>query len=1057
MHSDIFSLFDEICRNQGAGGDVLEIGARPAEDTLLCLPSIAESRSRIGIDLDGPYRYAGFSIVKGNANDLSMFSDASFDTVLCNAVLEHDAKFWLTLAEIRRVLRPGGLFVVGVPGYTPNTLTEAAGDAFDPALAPAWFKDSTPVLVVHDYPADFYRFSPASVAAVLMEGMVDIDVFAALQPPRLVASGRRLPAEAHSSQRSDKPTGLAQLDRLAAALAPLGPPTVVFNKSHSGSRVLGRALRACGVFMGAHCNESEDSLDLLRLVDYLMEFHFPDFSRLFADGDPVLSHLVRDVFDSHLTGFDGRGHWGWKLCETHFVLPVIARLFPTATFVHLLRDGRDVAFSDFTAPTTPIRKKACFGTDTVESWRGMALTETAYRAAPHRFNAQLWVSAVTNARAHGAMLGERYREIRYEDLVEDFIGTVGRLASALALSGDPAALQGLADDVHAIAVGKHRRAAPQALAEVLDILGPALAAFGYGLGERPGETTLAVVVLDLGGDGDAGLGAMLGEVELLNDAADDIIIVSDRGDRIATSRARIISVPVGTAEGIAAGEAAPLARGTYVVFARTGQRFNVVGLQSLLRETASSHGVAGIGRLGRAASPDELSVQIVNQDILRWAEAVPVGAALFLRTALVAATIDATVDLGAWWYWSLVKRTADSGLIHFADIIVGTVPDLPIASAVPIPVLDYAARPPLSPDAAKRVFIYGSGGASTDLLFDGLPAELRRHLFAAAQIELGTDIQRLLFASVVLIVRDFQLPMQSGVIDALIKMGIPFYYVVDDHFPTLGREYEGLSFYTEQHVADFLARSAGAIVATPALQAALAPLGSPIDLWPPIFDPDLVPDERSGAGDEWLRFGIMGGTFRAAPLQRSVMPALADLACRRPIEIVVRDGIAVDNCGLASIVTLPFEPSFRRFVFAWRRQNIDALIHPPALTANAGFKNANALLVSRYLGAVPILAAEDPAYRDLPPESGAVLVGEGHRSWAEALELAADPAFRRSQMECLDAWCRATFTHAAGARILARILDGATEVTNALVAQRIARLNAGMPLVDLSLAPTPRR
>ena len=44
------------------------------------------------------------------------FPDASFDSVLMDNVLEHIAEPEPVLAEVRRVLRPGGRLVVGVPG-----------------------------------------------------------------------------------------------------------------------------------------------------------------------------------------------------------------------------------------------------------------------------------------------------------------------------------------------------------------------------------------------------------------------------------------------------------------------------------------------------------------------------------------------------------------------------------------------------------------------------------------------------------------------------------------------------------------------------------------------------------------------------------------------------------------------------------------------------------------------------------------------------------------------------------------------------------------------------
>lgn len=43
------------------------------------------------------------------------YPDAAFDVVLCNHVLEHIPDCGAALAELRRVLRPGGLLIVGVP------------------------------------------------------------------------------------------------------------------------------------------------------------------------------------------------------------------------------------------------------------------------------------------------------------------------------------------------------------------------------------------------------------------------------------------------------------------------------------------------------------------------------------------------------------------------------------------------------------------------------------------------------------------------------------------------------------------------------------------------------------------------------------------------------------------------------------------------------------------------------------------------------------------------------------------------------------------------------
>lgn len=82
--------------------------------------------------------YAGIDRVAGVGVDLVMdgsvmnFWTGEIDTVVSTSALEHDPHFWLTLAEVGRVLKPGGHFI----------LTTVSWGFFE-----------------HDKP-DFYRFLP---------------------------------------------------------------------------------------------------------------------------------------------------------------------------------------------------------------------------------------------------------------------------------------------------------------------------------------------------------------------------------------------------------------------------------------------------------------------------------------------------------------------------------------------------------------------------------------------------------------------------------------------------------------------------------------------------------------------------------------------------------------------------------------------------------------------------------------------------------------------------------------------------------------------------------
>lgn len=202
MHERMFAAFERICRGRlAAGARVLEIGAMPAADTLLALPALGEAGLRVGSNREasggGASGHArGFSLVQVGADSLGCFADACFDAVLCNSTLEHDPAFWRTLAGIRRVARPGALIVLGVPGYAERPparlgwtrwrwLTRLAN-----RLNPAWLA-STPTLLVHNFPGDYYRFSPQAMREVLMAGYTEVAVEVVMQPPRIIGYGRR--------------------------------------------------------------------------------------------------------------------------------------------------------------------------------------------------------------------------------------------------------------------------------------------------------------------------------------------------------------------------------------------------------------------------------------------------------------------------------------------------------------------------------------------------------------------------------------------------------------------------------------------------------------------------------------------------------------------------------------------------------------------------------------------------------------------------------------------------------------------------------------------------
>jgi hypothetical protein len=137
--------------------------------------------------------------------------------------------------------------------------------------------------------------------------------------------------------------------------------------------------------------------------------------RAALDGAPVLDYpdAVRRVF-AFYAARQGKPRYGDKMPAYVLRMPALADLFPEARFVHIIRDGRDVALS---------YQSVAWGPTTAE--------EAAIR----------WRGNVRRGRRDGRRLGaDRYREVRYEELVADPEPVLRSLCEFLDLAWDDAML-----------------------------------------------------------------------------------------------------------------------------------------------------------------------------------------------------------------------------------------------------------------------------------------------------------------------------------------------------------------------------------------------------------------------------------------------------------------------------------------------------------------------------------------------------------------------------------------------------------------------------------------
>jgi hypothetical protein len=118
----------------------------------------------------------------------------------------------------------------------------------------------------------------------------------------------------------------------------------------------------------------------------------------------------------------GKERWGDKTPMYMQRLPLLERLFPTALYVHLIRDGRDCASSFAQMPEGIVTRSWAHPRDAV----GFACQ---------------WRSEIAAARRLGRRVGHRYLELRYEQLVAEPESSLRTVCDHVGLTFEPSMLE----------------------------------------------------------------------------------------------------------------------------------------------------------------------------------------------------------------------------------------------------------------------------------------------------------------------------------------------------------------------------------------------------------------------------------------------------------------------------------------------------------------------------------------------------------------------------------------------------------------------------------------
>jgi hypothetical protein len=247
-------------------------------------------------------------------------------------------------------------------------------------------------------------------------------------------------------------------------------PLVIGATGGSGTRVIARIAKHAGYNLGNRLNSSEDALEFYSFHDAWIN-PFVSAQHRGQAMTPWQSARMKEDFHAalarHIPEAERRGtRWGWKAPRSVYLLPFFFAQFPKLKFIHVLRDGRDIALSQ---NQNQLRKHG----RAVIGWRERLFHSTPEGAA------LLWEKVNLRAADYGASaLRENYLRIRFEDLCAEPLETTARIVNFLAAPIDPAPIA-QAEITAPKTLGRWRDCSPRIISKLEAVAATSLRRFGY--------------------------------------------------------------------------------------------------------------------------------------------------------------------------------------------------------------------------------------------------------------------------------------------------------------------------------------------------------------------------------------------------------------------------------------------------------------------------------------------------------------------------------------------------------------------------------------------------
>jgi hypothetical protein len=184
----------------------------------------------------------------------------------------------------------------------------------------------------------------------------------------------------------------------------MSSPIIIGGNGHSGTRLFAEILLAIDVHMGIpgiSYNRNSKDLNIRGLMNEWIKPYLLGQSE-HANGKMMSQFRRRIRWLLPLRA----GPWGFKNPRTMFLLDMYYQLYPDMSFIHVIRDGRDM----------------CFGNPFIQSptyWGILTESEVAKLTVEERMM-RFWGEGNRRVKRFGErVLGSRYLFVRFEDICND--------------------------------------------------------------------------------------------------------------------------------------------------------------------------------------------------------------------------------------------------------------------------------------------------------------------------------------------------------------------------------------------------------------------------------------------------------------------------------------------------------------------------------------------------------------------------------------------------------------------------------------------------------------